>query len=158
MTRDHNWACNGWRELIFWKIIDRFQKLTWNFAFVILTTTLRLLLHEITFIICRHTKDIILASFSLPSAILCATKETNRRPPSFLYWKGWLTFKLLLLTDGSTRRLGGCFLWIRFRKSTLTTCCEMVSWKRSNTWHRLLRVRFFWFSWRQSRDTTLVNF
>ena len=27
----------------------------------------------------------------------------------------------------------------------------MVSWKRSNTWHRLLSVMFFWFSWGQSR-------
>ena len=53
--------------------------------------------------------------------------------------------------------MGGCFLWIRFRKSTLTTCCEMVSWKRSNTWHRLLSVMFFWFSWGRSRHIPAVK-
>lgn len=57
------------------------------------------------------------------------------------------TFRPFLFTDWRTLRFGGCFLWIRFKKSTLTTCWEMVSWNRSNTRHRLLRVKFFWFSW-----------
>lgn len=133
VTMEYNWAwCDGCSSFT---ATNRFQSHTWNLAFVIVTTILKC---HYTFIICWDTKDVSLGLQS-PHLWSCATIL-----PVVIGL--WLTFKLLLLTDWSTRRLGGCFLWIRFRKSTLTTCCEMVSWKRSNTWHRLLSVRFFWFS------------